>query len=130
MERTVIHADEVPGWDLPYSQAVKYGGLVFVSGQLARDPSGAGEPVEGGIMPQTRLVLENVRAILAAAGTSMGRVLKTTCFLMDRDDFEAFNVVYREFFPSAHPARSTFQVARLAPGYVVEIEVIAAAGEE
>jgi 2-iminobutanoate/2-iminopropanoate deaminase len=123
--RDVIHTDAVPSWDLPYSQAIRYGDLVFLSGQLALDTS-TGEAVAGGIIPQTRAVLENVKGILEAAGSSLDMVLKTTCFLMDRDDFDDFNIVYREYFPSAHPARSTFQVAKLAPGYIVEIEVIAA----
>jgi 2-iminobutanoate/2-iminopropanoate deaminase len=125
----VVTSDRVPSWDLPYSQAIRYGDLVFVSGQLALD-SATGQPVAGGIMPQTRQVLENITAILEAAGSSMARVLKTTCFLMDRDDFDDFNVIYREYFPSKHPARSTFQVARLAPGYIVEIEVIAAVDDD
>jgi 2-iminobutanoate/2-iminopropanoate deaminase len=123
-KRSVVKTDEVVDWGLPYSHAIKFGNLVFLSGQLARDES-TGLPVEGGIQPQTRKVLENIRAVLHAAGTSMDMVLKTTCFLMDRNDFDAFNVVYRQFFPKDQPARSTFQVAKLAPGYIVEIEVIA-----
>ena len=123
-ERTVVKTDEVVDWGLPYSHAIKFGNLVFLSGQLARDEV-TGLPVEGGIQPQTRKVLENIKAVLEAAGTSMDMVLKNTCFLMDRNDFEDFNVVYREFFTKDHPARSTFQVAKLAPGYIVEIEVIA-----
>jgi 2-iminobutanoate/2-iminopropanoate deaminase len=123
-QRTVVETNAVVDWGLPYSHAIKFGNLVFLSGQLARDEA-TGLPVEGGIQPQTRKVLENVKAILEAAGTSMDMVLKTTCFLMDRNDFEDFNVVYREFFPKDEPARSTFQVAKLAPGYIVEIEVIA-----
>jgi 2-iminobutanoate/2-iminopropanoate deaminase len=122
--RTVVKTDAVVDWGLPYSHAIKFGNLVFLSGQLAQDEA-TGLPVEGGIQPQTRKVLENVKAVLEAAGTSMDMVLKTSCFLMDRNDFEAFNIVYREFFPKDEPARSTFQVAKLAPGYIVEIEVIA-----
>jgi 2-iminobutanoate/2-iminopropanoate deaminase len=123
-QRTVVKTDAVVDWGLPYSHAIKFGNLVFLSGQLARDEA-TGLPVEGGIQPQTRKVLENVKAVLEAAGTSMDMVLKTSCFLMDRNDFDAFNVVYREFFPKDEPARSTFQVAKLAPGYIVEIEVVA-----
>ena len=101
---------------LPYSQAIQFGNLVFLSGQkLARDEA-TGLPVGGGIQPQTRKVLENIKAVLEAAGTSMDMVLKTTCFLMDRDDFDEFNVVYREFFPKDQPARSTFQVRQARPG--------------
>jgi 2-iminobutanoate/2-iminopropanoate deaminase len=131
MERTVINTAEVPAWPqpLPYSQGVRYGDLVFVSGQLALNPA-TGGPVEGGIKPQTRQVLENVKAILEAAGSSMDLVLKTTCFLMDRDDFDDFNQVYSEYFAVDQPARSTFQVAKLAPGFIVEIEVIAGARPE
>jgi 2-iminobutanoate/2-iminopropanoate deaminase len=124
-KRTAINAAGVVEWGLPYPHAVKFGNLVFVSGQLAQDEA-TGQPVEGGIQPQTRKVLENIKKVLEAAGTSMDMVLKTTCFLMDRNDFDDFNVVYREFFPKGtEPARSTFQVAKLAPGYIVEIEVIA-----
>jgi 2-iminobutanoate/2-iminopropanoate deaminase len=127
-KRTVVKTDAVVDWGLPYSHAIKFGNLVFLSGQLARDEV-TGQPVEGGIQPQTRKVLENIKAVLEAAGTSMDMVLKTTCFLMDRNDFDKFNVVYREFFPRDQPARSTFQVAKLAPGYIVEIEVIAGVPE-
>jgi 2-iminobutanoate/2-iminopropanoate deaminase len=122
--RTVVKTDAVVDWGLPYSHAIRFGNLVFLSGQLARDEA-TSLPVEGGIQPQTRKVLQNVKAVLEAAGTSMDMVLKTTCFLMDRNDFDDFNSVYREFFPKDQPARSTFQVAKLAPGYIVEIEVIA-----
>lgn len=124
-QRTPIVTEGVVDWGLPYPHAVKYGDLVFLSGQLAQDDA-TGQPVEGGIQPQTRKVLENIKAVLEDSGSSMELVLKTTCFLMDRNDFEDFNVVYREFFPTGkEPARSTFQVAKLAPGYIVEIEVIA-----
>jgi len=123
-KRSVVETDKVVDWGLPYSHAIKFGNLVFLSGQLARDEV-TGLAVEGGIQPQTRKVLENVKAVLEAAGTSLDMVLKTSCFLMDRNDFDDFNVVYREFFTKDHPARSTFQVAKLAPGYIVEIEVIA-----
>lgn len=124
MERNVVVTEKVHSWDLPYSQAISFGQFVFLAGQLADDPV-THELVEGGIKPQTRQVLENVKAILEAAGSSIDMVLKTTCFLMDRDDFDQFNEVYREYFPKDPPARSTFQVSRLAPGYIVEIEAIA-----
>jgi 2-iminobutanoate/2-iminopropanoate deaminase len=128
-KRVAINADGVVDWGLPYPHAVKFGNLVFLSGQLGQDET-TGQPVKGGIQPQTRKVLENIKAVLEAAGSSMDMVLKTTCFLMDREDFDDFNVVYREFFPKGtEPARSTFQVAKLAPGYIVEIEVIAGISE-
>jgi len=124
-QRIAINAEGIVDWGLPYPHAVKFGNLVFLSGQLAQDEA-TGQPVEGGIQPQTRKVLENIKAVLEAAGSSMDMVLKTTCFLMDRNDFDDFNVVYRQFFQKGkEPARSTFQVAKLAPGYIVEIEVIA-----
>src|SRR5690625_4211388 len=124
-KRVVINSEGVVDWGLPYPHAIKYGGLVFLSGQLAQDEE-TGEPVQGGIKPQTKKVLENIKAVLEASGTSMDMVLKTTCFLMDRNDFEEFNEVYREYFSKGkEPARSTFEVSKLAPGYIVEIEVIA-----
>ncbi|HLZ32332.1 MAG TPA: RidA family protein [Chloroflexota bacterium] len=107
----------------PYSPAIRFDNLLFVSGQVALTPAGAISP--GGIEEQTRLVLENLRAILAAGGSSLERVLKTTCFLTDIDDFAAFNRIYKTFFPLEPPARSTCQVAGLAPGLLVEIDAIA-----
>ncbi|MBK8219989.1 MAG: RidA family protein [Candidatus Obscuribacter sp.] len=108
----------------PYSQAVKHGGLVFVSGQIPLNPQG--EMVEGDIKVQTRQVLTNLQNILKAAGTDFNNVLKTTVFLKDMAEFAQMNEVYAEFFPTHKPARATVQVARLPRDVSVEIEVVAA----
>lgn len=107
----------------PYSQAVTFGNLVITSGQIPLTP--AGELVEGGIEAQTEQVMTNLRAVLEAAGTDLARVVKTTVFLADMNEFAAMNAVYERHFPSPYPARSTVQVARLPRDVRVEIEVIA-----
>jgi len=108
----------------PYSQAIKHGGLVFVSGQIPLNPQG--ELVEGDIKVQTRQVLTNLQNILKAAGTDFNNVFKTTVFLKDMAEFAQMNEVYAEFFPTHKPARATVQVARLPRDVSVEIEVVAA----
>ena len=108
-----------------YSPAIDTGSLVFLAGQIGLDPS-TGELVEGGIEAQTERVLHNVQAVLDAAGLSMADVVKTTCFLADIADFEAFNGVYARFVADPPPARSTFAVKALPRGALVEIEAIAA----
>jgi 2-iminobutanoate/2-iminopropanoate deaminase len=108
----------------PYSQAIRSGNLVFVSGQIALDPA-TGELVGGGIQAETHRVLQNLAAILQAAGSSFDRVLKATVFLADLSDFAAVNDIYRGYFPDPAPARSTVQVAALPRGARVEIEVVA-----
>ncbi len=108
----------------PYSQAVKTGNLIFVSGQLPLDPQTMSF-VEGGIKEQTRQSLANAKAILDAAGTDLGRVVKTTVLLKDIGDFAAMNEVYGEFFETDCPARAAYQVANLPLGALVEIELIA-----
>ena len=108
----------------PYSQAIKHGGLVFVSGQIPLNPQG--ELVEGDIKVQTRQVLTNLQNILKAAGTDFNNVLKTTVFLKDMAEFAQMNEVYAEFFPTHKPARATVQVARLPRDVSVDIEVVAA----
>ncbi|HZO97157.1 MAG TPA: RidA family protein [Gaiellaceae bacterium] len=110
----------------PYSQAIRAGGLVFVSGQLAVRP-GESEFVPGGIAEQTEQVLANIAAILEAAGSSLDRVVKTTVFLTSLDDFAGMNEVYARHVGSVPPARSTFEVGRLPKGALVEIEAIASA---
>ena len=110
----------------PYSQAIKVGELVFVSGQLPIDPA-TGAFAEGGIKELTRQSLTNMKAILEEAGTSMANVVKTTVFLADMNDFAAMNEVYAEFFAAPCPARSAVAVKTLPKGALVEIECIAQA---
>ncbi|MCC6628027.1 MAG: RidA family protein [Chloroflexi bacterium] len=108
----------------PYSQAILANGFVFASGQLPLDPA-TGQIVDGDIQVQTRRVLDNLAAVLAAAGTSLDSSVKTTCFLADLADFAAFNEVYATYFPNQPPARSTVQVARLPRDARVEVEIVA-----
>ena len=126
-----IHFDRSPetaAADLPFSDAVRVGELIFVSGQLGIPP-GAGELVPGGIEAETRQCLENVRAILVRNGSDLSRVVKCTAFLADIEEWPGMNAVYREFFPTAPPARSAFAVGGgLALGGRIELECIAAAG--
>lgn len=110
----------------PYSQAIKVGEQVFVSGQLPIDPA-TGAFAEGGIKELTRQSLTNMKAILEEAGTSMANVVKTTVFLADMNDFAAMNEVYAEFFAAPFPARSAVAVKTLPKGALVEIECIAQA---
>ena len=119
-----ITTDKAPAAIGPYSQAVKTNGLVFVSGQLAIDPK-TGE-VTGDIREQTKTVLGNLGHILEAAGSGLDKVLKTTVFLDNIEDFAAMNEVYATFFPGVPPARAAFEVARLPKGGLVEIEAVAA----
>jgi 2-iminobutanoate/2-iminopropanoate deaminase len=127
--KQIIKTEDAPGAIGPYSQAVKAGGLVYCSGQIPLDP-GTGEFVEGGIAEQTEQVLKNISALLAAAGTGLEQVVKTTVFLAEMNDFAAMNEVYGRFFGENYPARSTVQAARLPRDARVEIEVIALAGNE
>lgn len=124
MAKQVISTDRAPQAIGPYSQAVRVGNLVFTAGQIPLDPA-TGKLVEGDITVQTERVMENLKAILEAAGTSLDRVVKTTCFLADLDDFAAFNTVYGRYFGDAPPPRSTVQAARLPAGARVEVECIA-----
>jgi 2-iminobutanoate/2-iminopropanoate deaminase len=124
--RDVISTKNAPQAIGPYSQAIRANGLVFVSGQVAIDP--ATQQVAGGdVAAQTERVLKNLAAILKAAGTGMEKVVRSTVFLEDMDDFTAMNEVYGRHFPSAAPARSTVEVARLPKDVLVEIDVIALA---
>ncbi len=109
----------------PYSQGIRAGGFLFTAGQVGFDPA-SGELVDGGIAEQTARVLENLRAILDAAGSSFSQVVKTTVFLVDMADFTAMNEVYARAFGGHRPARSTVAVAALPRGARVEIEAIAA----
>jgi 2-iminobutanoate/2-iminopropanoate deaminase len=113
----------------PYSQAVRANGFLFTAGQVALDPR-TGQLVAGGIAEQTTRAMENLKAILAAAGTDFSRVVKTTVFLVDMADFAAMNEVYARAFGDHRPARSTVAVAALPRGARVEIEVIATVSGE
>lgn len=124
MKKTSIKSENAPAAIGPYSPAIIANGLVFTAGQTGGDPA-TRKLVEGGITAQTRQTLNNVKAVLEAAGTSLDNVVKTTVFLADMNDFAAMNAVYGEFFPTPYPARSTVQVARLPGDAMVEIETIA-----
>ena len=121
-----ISTTKAPAAIGPYSQAIKVGELVFVSGQLPIDPA-TGAFAEGGIKELTRQSLTNMKAILEEAGTSMANVVNTTVFLADMNDFAAMNEVYAEFFAAPFPARSAVAVKTLPKGALVEIECIAQA---
>ena len=129
MERKVISTDNAPKAIGPYSQAIRVGDFVFCAGQAGLDPA-TGKLVQGGIEAETRRVLQNLSAALEAAGSSLSRVVKTTVFLTNMDEFQRMNAIYAEFFPSAPPARSTVQVSRLPAGACVEIEAIAVASNQ
>lgn len=120
----VVSTPKAPQAIGPYSQAIKHNGLVFLSGQIPLDP--AGNLIDGGIVEQTRQVLNNIQNVLDASGSSLTRVLKATVFLKSMDDFAEMNKVYSEFFSVHKPARSTIQVAKLPRDVSVEIEVVAA----
>jgi 2-iminobutanoate/2-iminopropanoate deaminase len=124
MNKEIIHTDQAPAAVGPYSQAVRLGNLVFTAGQIGLNPA-TGKLVEDDIIIQTERVLQNLTAVLAAAGTSLDNVIKTTVFLQDMAEFAAMNGVYGRYFPTNPPARSTVQVAGLPLGGRVEIEVIA-----
>jgi 2-iminobutanoate/2-iminopropanoate deaminase len=124
MQKNIIHTDQAPAAVGPYSQAVRLGNLLFTAGQIGLNPA-TGQVVAGGVAEQTERVMQNLTAILAAAGTSMEQVIKCTVFLMDMADFAAMNEVYGRYFPQNPPARSTVQVAGLPLGVRVEIEAIA-----
>ena len=126
MDRTAIATTNAPAAVGPYSQAIEAGGLLFCSGQIHLDPA-TGTLVEGDIAAQTERVLENLSAVLAAAGRSMADVVKTTVFLVDIADFGAMNEVYGRYMPDPPPARSTIGVAALPKGARVEIELVAGA---
>lgn len=107
----------------PYSQAIKANGFVFTAGQVAFDPA-TGQLIEGDVARQTARVLENLKAIVEAAGSSLDRAVKATVFLKDMNDFAAMNEVYARYFPASPPARSTVEAARLPRDVRVEIDLI------
>jgi 2-iminobutanoate/2-iminopropanoate deaminase len=122
--RDVITTKDAPQAIGPYSQAIRANGVVFTSGQISIDPANQ-QLVSGDVAAQTERVLRNIEAILAAAGSSIEKVVKTTVFLKSMGDFAAMNEVYGRHFTSAPPARSTVEVARLPKDVLVEIDVIA-----
>jgi 2-iminobutanoate/2-iminopropanoate deaminase len=126
MSKLVIRTEEAPPAIGPYSQAIVANGLVFAAGQIPLDPH-TGQTVPGDVRVQTRRVLENLKAVLGAAGSSMDRVVKTTVFLVDLNDFGAMNEIYGDYFRESPPACSTVQVAKLPRGAAVEIEAVALA---
>ena len=119
-----VHTDKAPAALGPYSQAVKAGSTIYVSGQIPIDPA-TGAFAGSDIQTQTRQSLTNIRNILEQAGTDMSSVVKTTVLLADINDFAAMNEVYAEFFTEPYPARAAFQVAAIPKGALVEIEAVA-----
>ncbi|HEX5082669.1 MAG TPA: RidA family protein [Blastocatellia bacterium] len=119
-----IQTDRAPQAIGPYSQAIKANGFIFASGQIPLDPATM-QIVEGGIEEQTQRVLDNLKAVLEAAGSSLDRVVKTTVYLADMTEFAAMNEIYARYFGATKPARATVQVARLPRDVKVEIDVVA-----
>jgi 2-iminobutanoate/2-iminopropanoate deaminase len=124
MDRHVVHTDEVPPARVPLSQAIKVGEWVFASGQLGMDPK-PGRLTDGGIRAETRQVCENLKAVLEAAGSSLGKVAKVTIYMADLGELMEMNEVFSEYFRKDPPARTTFQAGGLIAGARVEIEAIA-----
>ena len=126
--KTIVSTKAAPAAIGPYSQAVVHAGVAYLSGQIPIDPA-TGKVVEGGIAEQTVRVLENLKAVLEAAGSSLDRVLKTTVYLADMGDFAAMNEVYARYFPAGNaPARATVEAARLPRDVRVEIDCIGIVG--
>ncbi|MGA2185318.1 MAG: RidA family protein [Bryobacteraceae bacterium] len=123
--KKIVSTPEAPKAIGPYSQAVVHNGIVYLSGQIAIDPA-TNQLMEGDVVAQTHRVLGNLKAVLEAAGSSLGAVLRTTVFLRDMADFPKMNEVYGQYFDTNPPARSTVQAARLPRDVAVEIDAIAA----
>lgn len=126
MTRESVQTDKAPKAIGPYEQAIKANGFIYTAGQIPIDPK-TGNLVEGDISAQTRQVLENLKAVLEAGGSSLDRVVKATVFLKNIADFAAMNDVYAQYLGSAKPARSTVAVAELPRGALVEIDLVALA---
>ncbi len=124
MNREPVQTDSAPKAIGPYQQAIKANGFVYTAGQIPIDPK-TGNFVEGGIAAQTRQVLENLKAVLEAAGSSLDRVVKATVFLKNMADFAPMNDVYAQYLGGAKPARSTVAVAELPRGALIEIDLVA-----
>lgn len=122
--KKIISTTDAPAAVGPYSQAVVTSGFLFTAGQIPLDPH-SGIIVDGDVKAQTKRVMDNLAAVLKAAGCSFDDVIKTTCFLQDMNDFAAFNEAYASYFGSQPPARSTVQVARLPKDARVEVELVA-----
>ena len=121
--KKIISTNHAPAAIGPYSQAIRYGNLLFVSGQIALNP-GTGQLVEGDIEIQTKQVMENLQAIIKEAGMTLQNVLKCSCFLKDMEDFAEFNAVYNSYLAESLPARETVEVARLPKDVRVEVSAI------
>lgn len=126
MNREIIQTDNAPKAIGPYAQAIKVNGLVYTAGQIPLDPK-TGEFVSDAIAPQTRQVLENLKAVLQAAGSALDKVIKATVFLRNMSDFAVMNEVYAEYLGAVKPARSTVAVSELPRGALVEIDLVAMA---
>ena len=127
LAREIIVTNDAPKAIGPYSQAVKAGGMVFISGQIPIDPK-TGLVVQSDIKTQTKLVMENAKAIIASAGCAMSDIVKATIYLKNMSDFAAVNEVYGGYFPVDPPARATVEVSRLPKDVAVEIDFIACKG--
>jgi len=124
MQKKIISTDKAPQAIGPYSQAVQFNNLLFISGQIPLEPK-SGEIVKGNIKELTKQILDNLNAILSASGSSLDNVLRTTIFLTNLDDYVEVNEIYAEFFEKSMPARSTVQVSRLPMDVPIEIDAIA-----
>jgi 2-iminobutanoate/2-iminopropanoate deaminase len=122
--KKIIQTENAPKAIGPYSQAVEHNGTLFISGQIPINPE-TGKIVEGGIKEQTRQVMENIKAILKAAGYTFNNVVKSTCLLDDMENFAAMNEIYAEYYPANPPARAAYGVVKLPLGVMIEIETIA-----
>jgi 2-iminobutanoate/2-iminopropanoate deaminase len=128
MRKIPISTDKAPAAVGPYEQAIRVGNFIFTSGQIPLDPS-TNKLIEGDISQQTKRVMENLKSVLEASGSSLKNVIKTTIFLTDLKNFEQVNKIYGEYFPDGKPARSTVQISALPKGAGIEIEMLALAEE-